>query len=197
MGEPERFKRVSDLRALRVHRPSTGDLERVRALSPSDCPRRYCWWWRSLAFEWESAPAEGCRYLADRRESQPALPCQRSNSSSSLDHFEPREPHLIEDGVDETHFTGVPDPGTRASIRRVLVDSWHPLRPDRDSRSLAEYDLYVGALYGFLRARSQPLQIARWLWGFHSNSRSWSTEDPSPLLGLAEELLAIPLGPAT
>jgi hypothetical protein len=82
-------------------KPSAEDLRRAAALPTSASPRRYCWWWRSLSFDWERAPLEGCTFLSAPK--PPGLqhqdvPCRRCDPTASVDHYEPREPHLFEDG---------------------------------------------------------------------------------------------------
>ena len=87
-----------------VYKATAQDLARVKGLSPDACPRRYCWWWHSLAFDWHVEPAEGCTFLTS--EKPPGIagsdsPCKRSApESSAFDHYEPREPCLADDGVD-------------------------------------------------------------------------------------------------
>ena len=99
------------MRIFRSHSPSPEDLERARAMSCDDCPRRYCWWWVSLAFEWDKTIADGCTFDASvergvvstqwpHRES----PCKRNTKHGNADHYEPREPHLMEDGFAKEHF---------------------------------------------------------------------------------------------
>src|SRR3954451_12318573 len=83
----------SPLRLLEEIAPTKEDLARTAALPPSECPRRYCWWWASLAFEWELTPKEGCTFLTARKHPDwkyTDIPCCRSDPSSPLDHFEPR-----------------------------------------------------------------------------------------------------------
>lgn len=41
-------------------RPSAEDIERAKRLGPGECPRRYCQFWRSSAFEWEFPVKAGC-----------------------------------------------------------------------------------------------------------------------------------------
>jgi hypothetical protein len=97
-------------RLFEVASPSSEDLTRARELPLlTACPRRYCWWWQSLAFDWDTTVAEGCRFL-----STPKLvgwqwadvPCLRSVPGSEIDHYEPREPHLEADGFDRYRFCG-------------------------------------------------------------------------------------------
>jgi hypothetical protein len=91
------------VRVLEVIDVSRDDLERAAAIPPHGCPRRYCWWWTNLSFEWELTPAEGCTLL--KSEKRPSwkysdMPCCRSDPASHVDHFEPREPHIEADGID-------------------------------------------------------------------------------------------------
>jgi hypothetical protein len=51
---------ISGIRALNQYSPTEEDMRRVAALAGTDCPRRYCWWWHSLAFDWKLTPTEGC-----------------------------------------------------------------------------------------------------------------------------------------
>ena len=91
-----------ELRVFKRGGPTDKDIALARALPEGACPRRYCWWWRSLSFEWTISPRVGCTFLgADKGVDWPngGVPCRRAYPTSSLDHFEPREPHLIEDGV--------------------------------------------------------------------------------------------------
>jgi hypothetical protein len=94
-------------RLFKVVKPTENDL-RLAAEIPADaCPRRYCWWWTSLGFEWELAPIEGCTFLKTRRPSHwkfANVPCCRSDPSSHVDHFEPRGPHIEEDRIDASRW---------------------------------------------------------------------------------------------
>jgi hypothetical protein len=81
--------------------PSPDDLIRAGNIPANQCPRRYCWWWQSLSFNWELTPAEGCTLLTSPKPSTMTnadVPCRRCDSSSSVDQYEPRDPHLLEDG---------------------------------------------------------------------------------------------------
>jgi len=98
-------KSKKDVSGVRVHSVATisaSDIERARALPKNSCPRRYCWWWHTLAFDWEVAPQDGCTFLNSEKPPgwpNETSPCKRCDASSQADHFEPREPHLIEDGM--------------------------------------------------------------------------------------------------
>jgi hypothetical protein len=81
--------------------PSLDDLIRAGNIPADQCPRRYCWWWQSLTFDWEMTPMEGCTFQASSKPlsmKNAEVPCRRCDSSSTVDHYEPREPHLLEDG---------------------------------------------------------------------------------------------------
>ena len=82
--------------------PTEEDIERARLLTDSSCPRRYCWWWRTLSFDWDTDVTQGCTFGSS--EKPPDWPkseqaCCRLDVTSSADHFEPRDPHMIEDGI--------------------------------------------------------------------------------------------------
>lgn len=94
-------------RVLEVVEVTPGDLERASLLSAADCPRRYCWWWRSLGFEWETSPAEGCVWLlSDKPEHWhfKDIPCCRCDSTSKIDQFEPRNRNIEIDGIDASKW---------------------------------------------------------------------------------------------
>ena len=97
-------------RAFECTTPSAKDIVRASELPLlTACPRRYCWWWKTLAFDWETPVIEGCTYL---NETKPLhwvgmdKPCCRSDANSNIDHYEPREPHLEADGFDRYRFCG-------------------------------------------------------------------------------------------
>jgi len=86
---------------------SEDDLNRASLIPPDGCPRRYCWWWRSLSFEWDLPPIEGCTWLqCDKPEHWhfTDVPCSRADPSSNIDHFEPREPHIERDNIDASRW---------------------------------------------------------------------------------------------
>lgn len=40
---------------------ATAPIEEARArLTREECPRRYCWYWHSLSFDWDLKPEDGC-----------------------------------------------------------------------------------------------------------------------------------------
>jgi hypothetical protein len=83
-----------------VVKPSLEDLVRAASIPADQCPRRYCWWWRSLGFDWHLTPMEGCAFLASPKPpsmTNPDVPCCRYDSSSTVDQYESRETHLLED----------------------------------------------------------------------------------------------------
>ena len=96
-----------DGRYFRSVTPSPDDLDRARRLPLSACPRRYCWWWRTLSFDWGLSVAAGCDYLARPKPSHwkdIEVPCCRMQAGSGSDHYEPREPHLEADGFERYRF---------------------------------------------------------------------------------------------
>ena len=94
--------KIQALRILPAHKPTSDDIERARGLSARQCPRRYCWWWQSLSFDWETPVKCGCAFPTKTKPDWwpgSESPCMRAVAESKYDHFEPREPHLIEDGL--------------------------------------------------------------------------------------------------
>ena len=93
--------RASRGRLFVVTTPSADDLVRAASIPVNQCPRRYCWWWRSLSFDWEVTPSLGCTFLTSPKPGGMAnadVPCCRCDDASTVDHYEPREPHLLDDG---------------------------------------------------------------------------------------------------
>jgi hypothetical protein len=196
-GQAERS--IGGVRLFRIYESTADDLDRVRSLGPNDCPRRYCWWWHSLEFDWALPVQSGCTFVKAWKPpnwSDPQTPCRRCDSDSDIDHFEPREPHLIEDGVNEIQFTGIPVAAIQDQIRHVLIHEWHPTRPNRAQVDLAWYDLLIGALYTFMIHKSPPAELGNWLmtWDIQDNAMLWEDDAPPPpphMLAIAKMLLAI------
>jgi hypothetical protein len=96
--------------------PTPEDIARAAELPvESACPRRYCWWWKSLAFDWETPAKEGCTYAAACKPSHwqdTEKLCCRSGADSGADHYEPREPHLEQDGFAWDRFCRANNPET-------------------------------------------------------------------------------------
>ena len=112
MNDNQDRRKSSGHRVFRAHSPSPDDLEMARTLEKTDCPRRYCWWWASLSFEWDQTIEEGCTFLMARKPKgyrNAEAPCLRCDGSSEVDHYEPREPHLMEDGMEVDRFTNRPE----------------------------------------------------------------------------------------
>lgn len=91
--------------------PSKRTLSLALAQDRTACPRRHCWWWRSLHFEWNIDVSVGCDF--DERGVRVEWPnhespCRRKDPLSAVDHFEPREPHMMEDGFPLDYWTPGP-----------------------------------------------------------------------------------------
>ena len=89
--------------------PSAEDVARAGELPLTACPRRYCWWWKSLTFDWETRVADECEWLAATKPLHwefPNVPCCRAVPETEIDHYEPREPHLEADGFHRYRFCG-------------------------------------------------------------------------------------------
>src|SRR6218665_1937961 len=96
-----------DVSAPHSYRPTDADIERAANIPVNECPRRYCWWWRSLSFEFDIRIAEGCTYMKKSKPRVwvlPHVPCSRCDSFSTVDQYEPRDPHLMEDGFEADHW---------------------------------------------------------------------------------------------
>jgi hypothetical protein len=108
--------------------PSPAELEQAQEwLTRASCPRRYCWYWHTLAFDWGLSPEQGCevgerhitRLLLQQGQSEPVPVwqqcCRASGNPQHADYYEPREPHLKADGWPEDYFKAV---GKEARRRR-------------------------------------------------------------------------------
>lgn len=108
--------------------PSQTELETARKkLTRSSCPRRYCWYWHTLSFDWHLSPDQGCevaerhiyRLLLERAQGSTIQPwqqcCRATGNLQHPDYYEPREPHLEADGWSEDYFLLV---GKAAKKRR-------------------------------------------------------------------------------
>lgn len=111
MSDPGMYETPEEL-AARAHVVTEVDIERAASIPLDQCPRRYCWWWKSLAFCWDESVAQGCCFEARRDAgcipsdyANPQGPCKRAMTGGEFDHFEPREPHLLEDGFTEERFS--------------------------------------------------------------------------------------------
>src|SRR5262245_45724501 len=105
---------MSEPLGVRIHLSVTlspAELEQARErLSRDSCPRRYCWYWHTLAFDWDVSPEQGCqvaerhfqRLLLERDTGEPVPPwqqcCRASRNAQHADFYEPRGPHLEADG---------------------------------------------------------------------------------------------------
>ncbi len=99
----EKQRNISAARVFSAHEPSAEDIARAKQLPANACPRRYCWWWQTLAFDWDVSVDDGCRFQKIKKHPsfvRPNEPCVRCVPTSAVDQFEPREPHLLEDGLD-------------------------------------------------------------------------------------------------
>src|SRR5437588_3464720 len=125
---------MSEQLGTRIHlaiTPSSAELEHARErLMRTSCPRRYCWYWHTLAFDWDLSPEQGCevaerhihRLLLERRtgESVPAWQqcCRASGNPQHRDYYEPREPLLEADGWPEDFFLVVDKAARRRRYER-------------------------------------------------------------------------------
>ncbi len=105
-AENDRVPPRSGHRAFRHVVPSSEEISRARSLPADACPRRYCWWWRTLSFEWELTPAEGCAVTTAAKPKSwrgPERPvCRRCDPAAAVDWYEPRSGEIAVDGIAET-----------------------------------------------------------------------------------------------
>jgi hypothetical protein len=115
--------------------PSPAEVERARSqLSRQSCPRRYCWYWHTLSFDWHLKPEEGCevgsrhihRLVLEGKQGQ-AVPewqqcCRATGNPQHADYYEPREPVLREDGWPEDYFHVIGKNGRRRRFERRQRD---------------------------------------------------------------------------
>src|SRR5687767_7818363 len=101
-------RRVQKMECVSNVRSSEEDLSKARQLKRTDCPRRYCWWWKGIQFKWDRTPTEGCDYPDAKKLGElPGYPdarCCREDPSSTIDLYEPREPCLRADGFSDDYF---------------------------------------------------------------------------------------------
>jgi len=98
-------KSIYNFKSFRPQKASAEDLEKAKQLPRSACPRRHCWWWHSLSFDWDLTPAQGCTYLQSEKPPtfmNQQVPCRRADPSSIVDHYEARDP--AEDGFSKDYW---------------------------------------------------------------------------------------------
>lgn len=103
--DDEEFRVESDY--FRLEGITDEDLLKVKEMGRSECPRRYCWWWHTISFDWELKPEHGCTWSESAKsENWPHKDeqCIRCDKSSKVDLFESRGPHIAADGVDPSKW---------------------------------------------------------------------------------------------
>lgn len=122
-------------------KPTPEDIAHAKLIPQDQCPRRYCWWWRTLGFDWQRTIAEGCEFIEDRDNGRipenwrlPQYPCRRCDPSSPADHYEPREPHLMEDGFNMNDW--LPPDDWRRSLPQPRPFYANTARPPTDPPQL-------------------------------------------------------------
>ena len=98
---------IRNVRAFEIPEISDKDLDKASQIPANECPRRYCWWWHTLSFDWEIEPSDGCLWMqADKPSSWhfKDVPCCRADTESKIDHFETRGPHIEGDGIDPSRW---------------------------------------------------------------------------------------------
>lgn len=106
MTEDDKHPR-SEGRIFDSFEPTCVDITFAESIPANECPRRYCWWWTSLSFEWDTKAAQGCTWLLREKPSHwkfTDIACCRCDPDSKIDHFEPRGLHIETDGIDATKW---------------------------------------------------------------------------------------------
>jgi hypothetical protein len=109
---------------VRVALPTAADIERAKSLPADACPRRYCFWWGPMLFEWDLSPQDGCTFLHRGKPPGwllPNTPCCRSDSSSPIDHYEINDPAIESDGIDASRWEEACE-RSRDPLRKALLE---------------------------------------------------------------------------
>ena len=88
--------------------PTENELKKAKKFKKTDCPRRYCWFWHSLRFDFELPIDKGCN-LANEFPfnvlcKEPIFCRRRTGNISDKDLYERREPYLMKDGFEINRF---------------------------------------------------------------------------------------------
>jgi hypothetical protein len=117
-------------RALPLFAAPPADVEMARArLTREQCPRRYCWYWHSLSFDWDTKPEDGCgvanEHVNDARLVRQGAEvgrwrkcCRATGNPQQPDYYEPREPHLNADGWPHDYFQLIDKAARRRRFER-------------------------------------------------------------------------------
>ncbi len=83
----------------------------------------------------------------------------------------------------------------RVEIRRVLLNVWDPIGVKDEPNAHDEYDGYVGRVYELLVSKASQSELVDYLyWAVHDNM-GLGTASRVRMVGTAEALRLIPLGP--
>jgi hypothetical protein len=84
----------------------------------------------------------------------------------------------------------------RVEIRHVLLNVWDPIGVKDEPNAQDEYDGYIGRLYQLLVSNAPQSELVDYLyWAVHDNM-GLGTASRAQMIGTAEALRLIPLGPA-
>jgi hypothetical protein len=121
---------MNERQALRLFAAPPAEVEEARKrLTREQCPRRYCWYWHSLSFDWDLKHEEGCGvangHICDALLMQRGAEvgpwrqcCRASGNPEHPDYYEPREPHLEADGWSVDFFQIVGKAARRRRFER-------------------------------------------------------------------------------
>ena|SRR5437762_1149517 len=117
-------------RSLPLFAAPPGEVEEARErLTREQCPRRYCWYWHSLSFDWHLMPSDGCGVASEHigdallaRRGAEVGPwrqcCRATGNPEHPDYYEPRGPHLKADGWPADFFQVVGKAARRRRFER-------------------------------------------------------------------------------
>jgi hypothetical protein len=119
-----RQRAIGPVRLFVPYQPTEEDLKWAAAIPRDQCPRRYCWYWHSLRFDWQVSITDGCQWLTASPPNSIGRECAcvRADPESILDHYESREPHLKEDGFGQTRWFALPSDVAREQQARLLAE---------------------------------------------------------------------------
>ena len=162
-----RQRAMGPIRLFVPYQPTAKELKKAATIPRDECPRRYCWYWHSLQFDWDTPVAQGCQWFTA---SPPAsvgrdCACLRADPESTYDHYESREPHLKEDGFIQTRWVALAPDVAREQQARLMAelrkagwqeDGEYLWAPNRTTREIVGFP-YWGP------SPSRPLSVQQYL----------------------------------
>ena len=107
----DKSSRIYGGKVFKGHSPTKEELEKAKTLDRDACPRRYCWFWRSVKFEFETPVSEGCNaaneFPFNVNPRHPVICWRASRNPYDSDYYESRPSYLIRDGINPEYFDNV------------------------------------------------------------------------------------------